>query len=123
MSLLVFSSCEKGENINDDKSKESKDWGDKDKDGDEDICEWDASKVADTEIWEEFIIEPLETSDDCDCIVGGVVKYAKIDANFAYVIYYGKGECDGWAHLVTYYNAEDKKPKKCKFKTACNDEE
>ncbi len=87
------------------------------------ICEWDGSKVADTDIWEEYIVEELVTSEDCDCIVGGIVKYTKADSDFAFVIYYGKGECDGWAHLVTYYEGEDKKPKKCKFKTACNDGE
>lgn len=84
-------------------------------------CEWDDAKVSDTTIWEEHIVEPLVTSEECgDCIVDGIVKYVKIDTEFAYVIYYGKGECDQWAYLVTYFEEEDKKVEKCKFKLACD---
>ena len=105
LSLFMLSSCQKGDDI-----KDTKEWGD-DKDT-ENICEWDGSKITNTDIWEEYILEELVTSDECDCIVGGVVKYHKIDTNFAYVIYYGKGECDGWAHLVTYYDGDNKKTEK-----------
>ncbi len=85
------------------------------------ICDWDGSKVSDPAVWEEHIVEPIVTSADCgDCIVSGVVKYVKINTDFAYVIYYGKGECDKWAYLVTYYGAtSDKKEDKCKFKQDC----
>ncbi len=85
------------------------------------ICDWDGSKVSDPAIWEEHIVEPIVTSADCGgCIVSGVVKYVKINTDFAYIIYYGKGECDKWAYLVTYYGAtSDKKEDKCKFKQDC----
>jgi len=86
------------------------------------ICDWDGSKVADPAVWEEHIVEPLVTSEECgDCIVSGVVKYVKINTDFAYVIYYGKGECDEWAWLVAQYGTS-KKTEKCKFKLACSTE-
>ncbi len=204
LTLFIFSSCEKGQDIKNDKWKETKDWDGKDKedkdksncfdlvypisyimpdgstitgdekevetaikawyeanpdsaekpvlnypvdivweDGatetieneeamidikegcedDESICEWDGSKVADPEVWEEYIVEPLVINEECGgCIVEGVVKYVKIDTDFAYVIYYGKGECDEWAYLVTYYDGDEKKAKKCKFKLDCDPE-
>ena len=82
-------------------------------------CEWDGSKVSDPAVWEEYIVEPIVTNGECgDCIVEGVVKYVKIGTDFAYVIYYGKGGCDEWAHLVTYFGG-DKKEEKCKFKLDC----
>lgn len=80
-------------------------------------CEWDAAKVADATIWKEYLVEPLVTSEACGCIVSGEVKYLKIGTDFAYVIYYGKGECDNTAYLVTY---DDKKEKKCKFTQECD---
>jgi hypothetical protein len=85
------------------------------------VCDWDGSKVADPAVWEEHIVEPLVTNEECGgCIVGGVVKYVKTNTDFAYVIYYGKGECDEWAYLVTYYGASDKKGEKCNFKLDCD---
>ena len=86
------------------------------------VCDWDGSKVADPAVWEAYIVEPIVTSEDCGgCIVSGVVKYVKINTDFAYVIYYGKGECDEWAYLVTHYGAtSDKKEEKCKFKLDCD---
>ncbi len=90
--------------------------------GETGICEWDGSKVSDTSIWEEYIVEPIVTNEDCGCIVSGVVKYVKIGTHFAYVIYYGKGECDNWAHLVTYFESDEVKDKveKCKFELDCD---
>jgi hypothetical protein len=112
--FLIFSACQKDETYKKDK--------DYDKDKNElTICDWDGSKVADTEIWEEYIVEPLVTSEACgSCIVEGIVKYVKINTDFAYVIYYGKGECDNWAYLVTYYDGESKKTEKCKFQLDCD---
>ena len=122
LSMLMFSSCQKGDDIKNDKLKETKDW-DSEKDMDDvGICEWDGSKVSDLEIWEEYIVEELVTNEECGCIVEGVVKYVKIDTDFAFEIYYGKGECDNWAYLVTYYEGDDKKIKKCKFEMDCDDE-
>ena len=115
LSLFLISSCQKGE---------VKVWTDKDKEVKEiEFCEWDISKVADSDVWEEYIVEELVTDDACGCIVEGVVKYVKIDNDFAHVVYYGKGECDGWAYLVTYYDLEGKKVKKCKFEMECEGEE
>ena len=89
-------------------------------DKDEKVCAWDDSKVSDPAVWEKHIVEPLVTGEDCgDCIVSGVVKYSKINTDFAYVIYYGKGECDNWAYLVTHYDASGKKVEKCKIKLNC----
>ncbi len=85
------------------------------------VCEWDGSKVSDLAIWEEHIVEPIVTNDDCGgCIVEGVVKYVKIGTDFAYVIYYGKGECDEWAYLVTYYGKDEDKAEKCKIELDCD---
>ena len=84
------------------------------------VCVWDGSKISDTNIWEEHIIEPLVISDACGaCFVSGKVKYVKIGTDFAYVINYGKGECDGWAYLATYQDGDDK-IKKCKFDLDCD---
>ncbi len=110
-SLFVFSSCQK-DGLNK-----------KDKDFDKDelsVCAWDGSKVSDTAIWEEYIVEPVVTNDECGCPVEGIVKYVKINTDFAYVIYYGKGECDEWAYLVTYYDGDSKKTEKCKFQLDCD---
>ncbi len=108
LSLFMFYSCNKGDDIKEEAIKD-----------DLEICEWDGTKVSDTDIWEEYIVEPLVTNDECGCIVGGVVKYVKIGSDFAFMIYYGKGECNNWAYLVTYYDDDVKKAKKCKFQMDC----
>jgi len=84
-------------------------------------CEWDDSKVADETIWESYVVEPLVESEECGCITEGVVKHVKIGTDFAYVLYYGKGDCDNWGHLVTYHDDEDKKVEKCKFEFTCEE--
>ena len=106
-------------------SEEEMELAKKDCEGDKEdelkVCEWDGSKVSDPDVWEEYIVEPLVTDEACGgCTVAGVVRYVKIDSDFAYEIYYGKGECDEWAYLVTYYDADDKKVEKCKFKLDCD---
>ena len=124
LSLFMFSTCQKGDDIKDDKLKDTKAWDKKEIDKDDvKVCDWDGSKVSDPEVWEEYIIEDLITNEKCGCIVEGIVKYVKIDTDFAYVIYYGKGECDGYAHLVTYYEEDDKKETKCKIELNCDGEE
>ena len=49
----------------------------------EGLCEWDGSEVEDSSIWTEYIVEALETTDDCGCITDGIVKYVKNDSDFA----------------------------------------
>lgn len=83
------------------------------------FCEWDGSKVADANIWTTYVSEPIVTNEDCGCITSGVVKYVKNETEFAYEIYYGKGECNKLAYLVTYYDDKDKQPTKCKFELDC----
>ncbi len=92
----------------------------KDDKGDMEICDWDLSKVSDPAVWTQYIVEPVVTNDQCGCPVSGVLKYVKTGTDFAYVLYYGKGECDQWGYLVTYYDGTDKKVKKCKVKFDCN---
>ena len=111
IAVFTLNSCNKGNDLDKSDQKETKD--------ELKTCDLDGSKVADTAIWEEYIVEPLVTDEDCGCIVEGVVKYVKIDTDFAYVIYYGKGECDAWAYLVSYYGDDDKKTEKCKFELVC----
>ena len=108
---MTFLACQKEANLKEDVNK-------KDQKEEPEVCEWDASKVADPEAWTEYIVEPLADSSDCGCTTEGVVKYVKNGTDFAYVIYYGKGECDNWADLVTYYD-EEEKTKKCKFQMDC----
>ncbi len=85
------------------------------------VCEWDESLVAAADVWVKHIIEPLVIKNDCGCPIKGVVKYVKPANDFAYEVYYGEGECDQWAYLVTYFgNTSDKKPAKCKFKLDCD---
>ncbi len=86
-------------------------------------CDWDESEVAASDVWVKHIVEPIVVKDDCGCPVDGVVEYVKAGSDFAtYVVYYGKGECDEWAFLVTYYDSDesDKKAEKCKFKLDCD---
>ncbi len=84
-------------------------------------CEWDGTKVADSAIWDKYIVEPLITDEQCGCIVSGVVKYVEKAGKTVFIEYYGKGECDEWAYLVICYdgNCKDKKTEKCKFKLNC----
>ena len=71
----MFSSCQKGNDLKSDKSKDTKNWYDH---KEVEICEWDGSKVSDTDVWQEYIVEELVTDEVCGCIVEGVVKYHKI---------------------------------------------
>lgn len=110
ITLIAFTSCQK-ENL----EKEKKGAFEKELA----ICTWDNTEVEDETVWEEYIIEPIVSAEGCDCITDGVVKYVKTGTDFAYVIYYGKGECDQWAYLVTYHDGDDKKEEKCKFEMDC----
>ncbi len=104
--LFTLGSCAKDDLDKKDYQKDKKEEIVKD-------CKWDASEVSDPAIWAEYVVEPIVTSEECgNCIIGGVVKYHKIDTEFAYVIYYGKGECDNEAYLATYYDYKKDKGKK-----------
>lgn len=84
------------------------------------ICDWDISKVSDPAVWTQYVVEPVVINDQCGCPVSGTVKITKNNADFAYMLYYGSGECDQWGYLVTYYGGPDYVEKKCKVKFDCN---
>jgi len=71
LSILGLTSCEK------------KDWSKK-------HCESSLDKEGS---YKEYIYEPLVTSDDCDCIVAGKVKYVGECGTLA-LLDYGDGTCD-----------------------------
>ncbi len=83
------------------------------------FCDWDLSTVSDASVWTQYVVEPVITNDQCGCPVSGTVKITKNNADFAYMLYYGSGECDQWGILVTYYGGPDYVEKKCKVKFDC----
>ena len=68
------------------------------------------------------IVEPLVISDDCDCIVSGVVKYTATDRSGTRAsVDYGDGECDDWAIVKTCENGscEDGGSGTCRVELDC----
>ena len=67
-----------------------------------------------------YIVEPLVVSQECGCIVSGMVKYVKNDKTMA-LVKYGDGKCDNYAIKILCFdgNCDSKKAKVCKFTMKC----
>ncbi|UTW67738.1 hypothetical protein KFE94_06400 [bacterium SCSIO 12643] len=70
---------------------------------------------------EVYILEPLVVSDECGCIVKGMVKYLK-NGETAAMVSYGNGECDDIAEKILCVNGDcdDKNAVKCMFTLKCD---
>lgn len=70
---------------------------------------------------EVYILEPLVVSDECGCIVKGMVKYLK-NGETAAMVSYGNGECDYIAEKILCVNGDcdDKNAVKCMFTLKCD---
>ena len=55
--------------------------------------------------YHKFIYEPIEISEDCNCIVAGKVKYLK-DCKTIALIDYGDGQCDNIATKIICKNGD-----------------
>ena len=66
------------------------------------------------------ILEDLETSSDCNCIVSGMVKYRENGVTAA-LVDYGNGECDNWVAITVCYNGdcEDSRASCYKYEQSC----
>ncbi len=111
--VCLFVSCEKNNDIDKLSYKNDKEQVT--------ICTWDESKVADEAAWEKYIAEPIVEEESCGCIVSGVVKYVSKKSQTVLLVYYGKGECDKLAYLVSCEDGDckGKETKKCQFELDC----
>lgn len=66
------------------------------------------------------IIKDLITSDDCNCIVSGMVKYRE-NGKTAALVDYGDGSCDNWVAITICYkgDCEDSKAECYKYEQNC----
>lgn len=70
---------------------------------------------------EVYIVEPMVISNECGCVVSGLVKYLKNGQTVA-LVSYGKGECDNLAEKILCVNGDcdDKNAVKCMFTLKCD---
>jgi hypothetical protein len=120
---LVLISCEKVE-VEMEKEKEEVDYG---------VCgfgcgispdfclntSYENPEQADAGI-EVLIIKPLVTSEECNCIISGEVKYLK-DGKTIALVSYGNGACDDIAEKVLCVdgNCDNSDAVKCFFTLKC----
>ena len=68
---------------------------------------------------------PIETSDECGCIVAGMYKYVLLEdgelKQTMALVDFGYGECDGWAvkTLCAWGKCDDSVATMCKFPVDC----
>ncbi|MCP4438873.1 MAG: hypothetical protein GY810_08000 [Aureispira sp.] len=123
LSLLLVFSCSK-EPMDKDYDKDSyackdkKDYDKKCTKGDKKGC--NKGKADYTKI----VVEPIQKSADCDCIVGGLIKYVENGKTTA-LVNYGDGTCDNLATKTSCYDGDCEHAKATvhEFEMDCNKED
>ena len=88
-----------------------------------DCVEVGYAEYENEEVYTRYKVEPLISSESCNCIVSGILKFVDIaSGETAALIKFGEGDCDDEAYKITYYHegCGGSKSQICKLKLDCD---